>query len=125
MTHSSIVSQEMKNVIQLLQLTDTVVKASVDKKSSGGAEGVARKPSLQKCATILKALFDLEAFIDRVPLSANSGGVKLTGGAKCAALPGEWLIEVLDKVGINSFTVRTRFQFYLVCMYCWLRYERD
>jgi hypothetical protein len=74
-------------------------------KALPGNGDVARKPTLQRCATLLKALFDLEGHIDRVPLSATSGGVKMTGGARCAVLPGEWLIETLNKVGFNSFTV--------------------
>jgi hypothetical protein len=102
------IQQEMKNVIKLLQQqSSSSVTTGVDKKAPLGGADVGRKPTLQRCATILKALFDLEAQIDRVPLSAASAGVKVTGGAKCAVLPGEWLIEALQKVGLNSFTVST------------------
>ena len=97
----------MKNVIKLLQQQSSSVSSSMDKKPPASGGDVGRKPTLQKCATILTALFDLEAQIDRVPLSAVSAGVKMTGGAKCAVLPGEWLIDALQKVGFNSLTVRT------------------
>ena len=94
----------MKNVIKLLQLTDSAA-ISLDKKTSKGTSDIGRKPILQRCATLLKALFDLEKHIDRVPLSSASQGVKMTGGTKCAVLPGQWLVTLLEKIGFTSFTV--------------------
>lgn len=95
----------MKNVIKLLKVQASSVTSSADMKAPQGSADVGRKPTLQRCATLLKAFFDLESQIDSVPLTAMSGGVKMTGGAKCAVLPGEWLITALHKIGINPFTV--------------------
>lgn len=71
----------MKNVIKLLQLQVPSNSNSVDSKGSSSGD-VGRKPTLQRCATILTALFNLEGHIDKVPLSPSSGGVKLTGTSK-------------------------------------------
>lgn len=101
----------MKNVIKLLKLQSSSESSSgsgsssADKKPLLGGD-VGRKPTLQRSATILKALFDLEALIDKVPVSTMSGGVKMPGGDKCAVLPGQWLIDALQKVGFNPFTVK-------------------
>ena len=89
----------MKNVIKLLKVQASSVTSSADMKAPQGSADVGRKPTLQRCATLLKAFFDLESQIDSVPLTA------MTGGAKCAVLPGEWLITALHKIGINPFTV--------------------
>ena len=91
-------------MIKLLQMHPPSQSTS-DVRSFAGVTDSGRKPSLQRCTTILEALFNLEVHIDKVPLSTTSAGVKMTGGAKCAVLPGSWLVNSLSSVGINTFTV--------------------
>ena len=101
----------MQNVLKLLKLQVTSDAGSSGGADKKGAGDVARKPNMQRCVTILKALFALESHIDRIPVSPSSDGVKLTGGAKCAVLPGKWLFDVLEKVGFNLLSVT------IVCLY--------
>jgi regulator of telomere elongation helicase 1 len=109
---------EMQSVLRLLQIQSAATpsedptgkkntKNSVDSAAGNKTGGYGERPSLQQCAIILRALFNLEDRISKLEiLSQQSGPVSLNDGSKCLVLPGRWFVSTLEEIGLPFMNVR-------------------
>jgi hypothetical protein len=56
-------------------------------------------------AKLLEALFALESKLDAVVLTDKSGPVSAPRGSKCCVLPGSWMVQTLEQIGLSVATV--------------------
>ncbi len=93
---------EMQQVIRVLQTsgegTGDQVKdqAGRDEKQASSGTGGSNRPNMDRCVSILSALFQLENRLDQVPLGALP---QMDAVGK--VLPGGWLIELFDSAGFK------------------------
>lgn len=72
-------------------------KPSRAEMSGLGSSGGTQKPSMECTVELLKAMFELEKVMDKIPLVQN----KATS-ADCAIMPGGWLVNALINAGFRS-----------------------